>query len=110
MMDFIIHGVRYCVIGVSWDSGLIELVRARYMGHGESHLIHGMKNSILGCIILIGMCFFSDMTIACALRWEVTSVGVYSTGHCSPRRGTSFQVHGVCKETTLTRGRHCEES
>ena len=56
------------------------------------------------------MCFFSDMAIACALRWGVSSVGVYSTGHCSPRRGTPFQVQGVCRETTLTRGHHCEES
>ena len=56
------------------------------------------------------MCFFGDMTITCALRWRVTSVRVYSTGHCSPRRGTPFQVQGVCKETALTRGRHCEES
>ena len=50
------------------------------------------------------------MIIACALRWGVASVGVYSTGHCSPRRETPFQVQGVCRETTLTRGRHCEES
>ena len=56
------------------------------------------------------MCFFGDMTIACALRWEVASVGVYSTGHCSPCCGTPFQVQGVCKETALTRGHHCEES
>ena len=42
MMDFITRGFRHCVIGVGWDSGLIESVRARYMGHGESHLIHGM--------------------------------------------------------------------
>ena len=50
------------------------------------------------------------MTIACALRCGVASVGVYSTGHYSPHRGTPFQVQGVCKEMTLTRGRHCEES
>ena len=50
------------------------------------------------------------MTIACAVRWGVASVGVYSTGHCSPRRETPFQVHGVCRETTLTQGHHCEES
>ena len=50
------------------------------------------------------------MTIVCALSWGVASVGVYSTGHCSPHRGTPFHVQGVCKETTLTRGRHCEES
>ena len=53
--------------------------------------------------------FLGDMTIACALRWGVASVGVYSIGHCSPHRGTPFQVQGVCRETTLTRGRHCEE-
>ena len=56
------------------------------------------------------MCFFGDMTIACALRWGVASVGVYSTGHYSPHHGTPFQVQGVCKETELTRDRHCEES
>ena len=50
------------------------------------------------------------MTIACALRWGVASIGVYSTGHFSLRRGTPFQVQGVCRETTLTRGRHYEES
>ena len=42
MMDFITHGFWHCMIGVSWDSGLMESVRTRYMGHGESHLIHGM--------------------------------------------------------------------
>ena len=58
MMDFITHGFRHCVIGVGWDSrwsrlglrfdgvgwdsDLMEFVRTRYMGHGESHLIHGM--------------------------------------------------------------------
>ena len=56
------------------------------------------------------MCFFGDMTIACALKWKVAFVGVYSTGHCSSRRGTSFQVQGVYSEMTLTRDRHCEES
>ena len=28
--------------GVGWDLGLMELVRTQCMGHGESHLIHGM--------------------------------------------------------------------
>ena len=32
----------------------------------------------------------------------------FSTGHCSSRRGTPFQVHGVYRETTLRRGRDCE--
>ena len=54
--------------------------------------------------------FFGDMTIACALRWGVASVGVYSIGNCLRRRGTPFQVQGVCRETTLTQGHHCEES
>ena len=56
------------------------------------------------------MCFFGDMTIACALRWAIASIGVYSTGHCSPHHRTPFQVQGMCKETKLTRGHHCEES
>ena len=56
------------------------------------------------------MCFFCDMTITCALRWGVAFVGVYSIVHCSPSHGTPFQVQGVCWETTLTGGRHYEES
>ena len=54
--------------------------------------------------------FFGDRTIACAVRWGVASIGVYSIGHFSPRRGTPFQVQGVCKETTLTQDRHCKKS
>ena len=42
MMEFITHVFRHCVVGVGWDSGLMELVRTRYMGHGELHLIHGV--------------------------------------------------------------------
>ena len=42
MMDFITLGFRHCVIGVGWDSGLMESVRTQYMGHGESNFIHGM--------------------------------------------------------------------
>ena len=30
--------------------------------------------------------------IACALRWGVTLIGVYSTRLCSPHDGTPFQV------------------
>ena len=56
------------------------------------------------------MCFFGDMTITCALRWGVASVRVYFTKHCSPHRGTLFQVQGECRETALTRDRHCEET
>ena len=50
------------------------------------------------------------MTIACALRREVAFVGVLSIVHCSPRRGTPFQVQRVCRETMLIGGGHCEES
>ena len=56
------------------------------------------------------MCFFGDMTIACALRWGVASVRVYFTKHCSPNRGTFSQVQGECRETALTQDRHCEET
>ena len=56
------------------------------------------------------MCFFGDMTIVYALRWGVAYVRFYSTGYCSPRHETPFQVQGVYRETTLTQGRHCEES
>ena len=50
------------------------------------------------------------MTIACVHRWGVASIGFYSTRHYSPYRGTPFQVQGVCRETALPRGCHCEES
>ena len=50
------------------------------------------------------------MTIECVLRWGVASIEVYSIGHSSLRRGTPFQVQGVCREMGLTRGCHCEES
>ena len=43
--------------------------------------------------VLLGMCvLLCEHNIACALRWRVTLVGVYSTRLCSPRRGTPFQV------------------
>ena len=47
--------------------------------------------------------------IACALRWGVALVRVILTRHCSPRRGTSFQVPGLHRWTTLRRGRDPEE-
>ena len=43
--------------------------------------------------VLLGMCvLLCEHDIACALRWGVTPVGVYSIGLCSPSRGTPFQV------------------
>ena len=48
--------------------------------------------------------------IACALRWGVTLVGVYSSELYSPRHETPFQVQGVCRETPLTRDHDFEGS
>ena len=43
--------------------------------------------------VLLGMCvLLCEHSIACALRWGVTLVGVYSIGLCSPNHGTPFQV------------------
>ena len=42
---------------------------------------------------LLGMCvLLCEHGIACALRWGVTLIGVYSTRLCSPHHGTPFQV------------------
>ena len=32
-----------------------------------------------------------NMTIACAVRWGVTSIGSFSTGHGSPYKGKYFR-------------------
>ena len=48
MMDFITHGFQHCVIGVNWDSGLMESLRTRYMGHGESHLDKDLPHCNVG--------------------------------------------------------------
>ena len=58
----------------------------------------------------LNVCDWIILALACALRWGVAPVGVYPTRHCSPRRGTPFQVQGVCRWTTRTRGRSYEES
>ena len=43
--------------------------------------------------VLLGVCvLLCEHDIACALRWGVTLVEVYSTGLCSPYRGTLVQV------------------
>ena len=49
------------------------------------------------------------MNIVCALRWRVTFVGVIFTRHCSPSRGTPFQVQVIYKRLTLIQDRRCEE-
>ena len=43
-------------------------------------------------------------------RWGVTLIGKLSTGLCSPRRGTPFQVQGLSRETVRSRGSVWEES
>ena len=48
--------------------------------------------------------------IASALKWGITLVGIILTGHCSPRRGTLFQVQVMYRRLTLIRDRRCEES
>ena len=43
--------------------------------------------------VLLGMCvLLCELGIACALRWGVTLIRVYSTRLYSPRRATPFQV------------------
>ena len=43
--------------------------------------------------VLLGMCvILCEHGIACALRWGVTLVEVYSIRPCSPHRGIPFQV------------------
>ena len=48
--------------------------------------------------------------IACPLRWGVALVGVILIGHCSPYRGTPFQVQVMYRWLALIRDRMCEES
>ena len=65
------------------------------MVHGESHS-HSWHVEFYSRVAYSGLeRVYCIMTIACALRWGVASVGVYSTRLCSPRRGTPFQVQGV---------------
>ena len=47
--------------------------------------------------VLLGMCvLLCEHVIACALRWGVTLVGVYSTWLCSPRCGP-YPIHGPAR-------------
>ena len=59
---------------------------------------------MLMCVLLC------EHDIACVLRWGVALIGVFLTGHYSPRRGTPFQVQVLYKQLTLIRDRKCEES
>ena len=47
--------------------------------------------------------------IARALRWGVALVRFILTRHCSPYRGTPFQVQVMYRRLTLIRDRRCEE-
>ena len=51
-----------------------------------------------------------NMTIACALRWGVASIGNILYWVWLTLYGKTFQVRGVNQWTTLIRGRNCEES
>ena len=50
------------------------------------------------------------VNIACALRWEVASVGFFSIGSGSPYIGKTFQVLDIHRRTARIRGREGEES
>ena len=50
-----------------------------------------------------------NMTIACALRWGVASVGNILYWAWLTLYGKTFQAQGVHRWTTLFRGRNCEE-
>ena len=65
------------------------------------------------CIFFIGMLMcilLCEHDIACALRWGVALEVVILTGHCSPHRGTPFQVQVMYRRLTLIRDCRCEES
>ena len=50
------------------------------------------------------------MTIACAFRWRVASVGIILYLAWLTLYGITFQVRDMYRWTTLIRGRNCEES
>ena len=56
----------------------------------DSHLIscHGIRNSMIELHNLYGMVDVNaSASIACALRWEVVSIGSFFTGRGSPYMG-----------------------
>ena len=65
-------------------------------GPGHDHISFiACKISNLDLHVLLGMCaLLCEHGIACAIRYGVTLVGVYSTRLCSPRHGTPLQVQG----------------
>ena len=50
------------------------------------------------------------VNIACALRWGVAFVGIFSTGHDLPYMGKAFQGLDIRRWTTHIRGHKGEES
>ena len=68
-------------------------MRTRDMGMMSHISLITCKISGIDLHVLLGMCvLLCEHGIACALRWGVTLVGVYSTGLCLPHRGTPLQV------------------
>ena len=63
------------------------------MGMMSHILFIACRISSVDLHVLLGMCvLLCEHGIACALRWGVTLVRVYSTELCSPHHGTPFQV------------------
>ena len=76
-------------------------MRAREVERGESHS-HPYHVDIRVGIMNSLECVFS---IACALRWGVIHVGDYHYwALLTPSWDSPFQVQGVFRKTTLTRG------
>ena len=68
-------------------------MRTRDLGMMSHILFITCRISGIVLHVLLGMCvLLCEHGIACALRWGVTLIGVYSTGLCSPRHGPPFQV------------------
>ena len=50
------------------------------------------------------------MNIACAIRWGVDSVGIFSIERGSPYMGKAFEVLDILQWTVRIQGRKGEES
>ena len=68
MMDFITHGFQHCVLGVGWDSGLMDSVRT---DESKTHLflIHfsGMLLTIFDLILCQIMEYSRTLCFACVI-------------------------------------------
>ena len=70
MMDFITHWHSHCVVGVGKDSG-----HGTWLSLISFHGMVGFHGR--NCILLLECeCELWNMTIACALRWRVATIGI----------------------------------